>query len=201
MTSALDAIRASGVLAIVRSPDEQSARADVTALLECGVVTLEVSLVTPGALRIIADLAENRALTVGVGTVMTTSEVIAAAAAGASFVVSPSLDDEVVSATRDAGMVSMPGAGTVTEFVRATALGAHAVKVFPATVFGPTGIRATLAALPHLSLFPTGGVTLAQVDDYLAAGAAAVGMGSELVRAAKADPDEVSSRLANWRSR
>jgi 2-dehydro-3-deoxyphosphogluconate aldolase/(4S)-4-hydroxy-2-oxoglutarate aldolase len=52
-----------------------------------------------------------------------------------------------------------------------------------------------------LSLLPTGGVTLAQVDDYLAAGAVAVGMGSELVRAAKADPDGVSRRIASWRSR
>ncbi|MCY7411651.1 MAG: bifunctional 4-hydroxy-2-oxoglutarate aldolase/2-dehydro-3-deoxy-phosphogluconate aldolase [Salinibacterium sp.] len=201
MTPAVDEIRRAGVLAIVRATDERIARADVDALLACGVTALEVSLVTPGALSMIADLAGLPGLTVGVGTVMTISEVNAAAVAGATFVVSPTLNDVVVRATQAAGMASIPGAGTVTEFALATALGAALVKVFPASVFGSVGVRATLAALPHLRLLPTGGVTLAQVDDYLAAGAVAVGMGSELVRSAANAPDELAARLALWRSR
>jgi Entner-Doudoroff aldolase len=201
VNAALDAIRTAGVLAIVRARDERSARADAEALLACGVTAIEVSLVTPGALAVIAELAARPDLTVGVGTVMTTAEAESAADAGARFVVSPSLDVDVVRATLAAGMASMPGAGTVTEFVRADALGAHAVKVFPASVFGPVGVAATLAALPHLRLLPTGGVTLTQVDGYLSAGAVAVGMGSELVRVATTDPGELTRRLANWRAR
>jgi len=201
MTNPIDLIRRAGVLAIVRAENERVARAQGESLLACGVTVLEVSLVTPGALSVIAELAERPGLTVGVGTVMTTSEVDAAAAVGARFVVSPTLDGEVIRATLDLGMASIPGAGTVTEFAYATALGAHLVKVFPATVFGPVGIHAALASLPHLRLLPTGGVTLAQVDDYLAAGAVAVGMGSELVRSAKHEPDKLASHLARWRSR
>jgi len=201
MTRPVDLIRRAGVLAIVRAADERVARVDGQSLLACGVTVLEVSLVTPGALSVIAELAERPGVTVGVGTVMTTGEVEAAAAAGATFVVSPTLDSDVVRATLALGLASIPGAGSVTEFAQATTLGAHLVKVFPATVFSPVGIRATLAALPHLQLLPTGGVTLAQVDDYLAAGAVAVGMGSELVRTATKAPDELASHLARWRSR
>ena len=201
MTRPVDLIRRAGVLAIVRAADERMARVAGESLLACGVTVLEVSLVTPGALSVIAELAERPGVTVGVGTVMTTGEVEAAAAAGATFVVSPTVDGDVVRATLALGLASIPGAGSVTEFAHATTLGAHLVKVFPATVFGPVGIRATLAALPHLRLLPTGGVTIAQVDDYLGAGAVAVGMGSELVRTATKAPDELAIHLARWRSR
>ncbi|WP_158866375.1 bifunctional 4-hydroxy-2-oxoglutarate aldolase/2-dehydro-3-deoxy-phosphogluconate aldolase [Leifsonia sp. AG29] len=194
--AALEAIRRSRVIGIVRARSSAEALDDARALRGAGVSAIEISLVTPDAVDVIARLAEE-GFCIGVGTALRTEEVDAAARAGAAFVVSPNLDERVVAATLGHGLASLPGVGTVSEATRARELGADLVKLFPAVTFGPEGVKAILASLPDLQLAPTGGLSVSDVPCYLEAGAAAVGMGSGLVRAARENPEAVRRLVTN----
>lgn len=196
---ALDDVRRSRVIGIIRARSAEAARADAEALVAAGADVVEVSLVTPGALDVIAQLAELPLVTVGVGTVMNQREVRDARAAGSAFVVSPTLSAEVIGLTRDLGMASFPGAATPTEMVAAVTAGASAVKVFPASVYGPGGIANVLASLPSLQLVPTGGVAVSEMSDYIRRGAVAVGIGAGLVAAARADAPGLMQTLRSLR--
>lgn len=184
----LDVIASTRIVGIVRAASAADAVADAEALIAAGVTVVEVSLVTPDALEAIAALAASGAI-VGVGTALRPEEVDRAADAGARFVVSPNLDERVIDATTARGLASIPGAGTVSEAIRARRAGADLVKLFPATIFGPSGVAAILASLPDLPLVPTGGVAVDDIHPYLRAGARAVGMGGALVRAAREQAD------------
>ena len=116
---------------------------------------------------------------IGAGTVLSAKDAIKAIAAGAQFIISPSLDTEVIKATKDAGMVSIPGAFTPTEIVTAYNSGADIVKVFP--VPNADYIKSILAPLNHIPVMPTGGINAGNIKDYQKAGAAAYGIGSWLV--------------------
>src|SRR5271155_678878 len=122
------------VIAIVRAAAAEDARRAVTALLRAGLRAVEVSLITPGALDVIREVAGagHPGAHIGVGTVLRAHEVEQAARAGAVFVVSPTLDAEVVSATSALGLLSIPGVLTPSEAVLAMHLGADLVKLFPA---------------------------------------------------------------------
>ena len=114
---------------------------------------------------------------------------------GGTFVVSPTVDAEVIATAIDIGLSPLPGAYTPTEALTATRLGAAAVKLFPAETLGPAFVRALLAPLPDLKLVPTGGVTLARAREFAEAGAWAVGVGSPLVSGTQ-DLDSLASRAA-----
>jgi 2-dehydro-3-deoxyphosphogluconate aldolase/(4S)-4-hydroxy-2-oxoglutarate aldolase len=193
------AIRAQRVIAIVRAATAEDAHAAATALLHAGLRAVEVSLVTPGALEVISDLAGTRhpAAHIGVGTVLRPRQVADAARAGAEFVVSPTFDAEVVSATTARDLLSVPGVATPTEAVRATFLGADLVKLFPASTWSPAVMGDVLAALPDLAFVPTGGVSLDDAPAWIGAGAVAVGLGGALTRGEPGDiPGRVSALLA-----
>jgi 2-dehydro-3-deoxyphosphogluconate aldolase/(4S)-4-hydroxy-2-oxoglutarate aldolase len=193
------AIRAQRVIAIVRAATAEDAHAAATALLHAGLRAVEVSLVTPGALEVISDLAGTRhpAAHIGVGTVLRPRQVADAARAGAEFVVSPTFDAEVVSATTARDLLSVPGVATPTEAVRATFLGADLVKLFPASTWSPAVMGDVLAALPDLAFVPTGGVSLDDASAWIGAGAVAVGLGGALTRGEPGDiPGRVSALLA-----
>jgi 2-dehydro-3-deoxyphosphogluconate aldolase/(4S)-4-hydroxy-2-oxoglutarate aldolase len=100
--------------------------------------------------------------------------------AGARFVVSPGIDDGVLAAAREAGVLAMPGALTPTEVMRAVSLGAQAVKLFPASIGGPAMLRALREPFPDCAFVPTGGVSAENVGEWFEAGAHAVGAGSSL---------------------
>lgn len=196
---AIEAIRAQHVVAIVRETSEHVAYETAVSLADAGVRALEVSLVTPGALATIARLRAELAseVVVGVGTAMTVDDVVGAAEVGAEFVVSPVSDPLVIAATKAAGLGSVPGAATPTEAVSAVRAGADLVKIFPATTWSPAAVRDVLSALPDLPLVPTGGVGLEGAAEWIAAGSAAVGMGSALSRCARAHDDaRIRSLLA-----
>lgn len=153
------------------------------ALAEGGVTAIEVSTVCPGfseAIRRIAQKPGNR-IAVGAGTVLTMTELHAVVDVGASFIVSPNLNAEVVRETRRLGLASFPGAYTATEIVQAIDAGADAVKIFPAVSLGPGYVRAIRGPLPGARLVPTGGVDLGNITAWLEAGSYAVGIGSELL--------------------
>jgi 2-dehydro-3-deoxyphosphogluconate aldolase/(4S)-4-hydroxy-2-oxoglutarate aldolase len=102
-------------------------------------------------------------------------------AAGADFVVSPIADGDMIMACREAEVLVAPGAFTPTEIVAAWRAGADIVKVFPATSLGPQFFRDLRGPLPHIRLMPTGGVTLENAREFLAAGACCVGIGTALL--------------------
>ena len=166
----------SGVVAVLRLPSADLLRDVARALVAGGVIAVEVTMTTPNAIEGIARLTRelgDRAI-VGVGTVLDSQTCRKAIDAGARYVVSPAFDEAVHQATKDNSKLSMPGAMTPTEIVRAWSAGADVVKVFPSTALGPAYFRDVLAPLPHLKLMPTGGVDLGNVGDWIRAGAVCV---------------------------
>lgn len=171
----LAAILDQRTVGIVRSKNADRACETVDLLVGAGVMAVEVSLVTPGALEAISTSRERHggAAAIGVGTVLTLEDAVAAVAAGAQF-----------------------GAGTASEMLRARNAGAPLVKVFPASTWTPQSIGHLLAALPSLRLVPTGGVGLSDAPAWIQAGAVAVGVGSALSDAAHT-PEVVQAFLAS----
>jgi len=151
--------------------------------VEAGVRSLELTLTTKGALGVVERLAARvpAEVEVGVGTVLTAADVDRSVAAGARFVVSPSVDPEVIAAALRHRIASFPGAFTPTEMTAAWKAGASAVKLFPAGRLGPGFLKDVRAPLPDIPVVPTGGVDIASIGAWLAAGAVAVGMGSPLI--------------------
>jgi 2-dehydro-3-deoxyphosphogluconate aldolase/(4S)-4-hydroxy-2-oxoglutarate aldolase len=172
-----------GIVAVMRAPSKDLLPDIAQALLAGGVPTIEVTMTTPkaiAAIEMVADKFGDKAV-VGVGTVIDAATCRDAIAAGAQFVVSPTLDPYVIETTRKYGKISIPGAFTPTEILKAWSLGADVVKVFPSTALGPQYFRDLLAPLPQLRLTPTGGVDLKNTPEWIKAGAVCVGVGSALV--------------------
>ena len=168
------------VLAIVRYRRAADLARTIDALAASGIL-VEITLDTPGATEAIAA-ATARGLTVGAGTVIDAEGVRASADVGARFVVSPGLVDEVVETALALGLEPLPGIATPTELLRARALGARSVKVFPAaTLGGPAFIQALRAPFPGIGLIAVGGVDVGHIGAYLDAGADAVALGRGLV--------------------
>jgi Entner-Doudoroff aldolase len=171
------------VIAILRGDFGGRETDIVDVLVEAGIRAVEVTLNSPDAFKSIENLASRFGLktAVGAGTVRKPEEVEAAANAGAQFIVSPNLNLKVVDATRRHELVSLPGCFTPSEIVEAIDAGAHAVKLFPASCLGASFLKAMHGPLPGVQLVPVGGVTPLSAREYFAAGAWAIGAGSELV--------------------
>jgi 2-dehydro-3-deoxyphosphogluconate aldolase/(4S)-4-hydroxy-2-oxoglutarate aldolase len=166
----------------VRERSGQAALERGAALVEAGARVVEISLTTPEALDAMTELvgvAGKRAV-VGAGTVLDTEDAERSIAAGARFLVAPTLSLPVIELAAAADIAVVPGAATPTEMLAAHRAGADFVKIFPASVWTPRAVKDLLAALPQLRLVPTGGVSLDTAPDWIRAGAAAVGMGSAL---------------------
>ena len=172
-----------GVVAVIRAHSKDQLVGLTEALLAGGVSGIEVTTSTPKAIAGIEMLADRfgDSAVIGVGTVIDPATARDAIAAGAQFVVSPVLDEQIIALTRRYGKVIIPGAFTPTEILRAWTAGADVVKVFPSTVLGPGYFKDILAPLPQLRLTPTGGVDLKNAADWIKAGAVFVGVGSSLV--------------------
>jgi len=181
-----------GVVAVIRLSDPKKLHAVIEAIIQGGVRGIEITLTVPGAIDQIAMAREafGDRILLGVGSVRARAEAAAAVEAGARFVVSPIFREEVVAAAHELGVPAFPGAFTPTEIATAVRAGADIVKVFPADVVGMPFFKAVRAPMPELKLMPTGGVTLTNAADWLAAGACAVGIGSALItKSAVADGD------------
>lgn len=172
------------LIGIVRETGRDPATAALRTLADGGVEVAEVSLTTPEALQVIEQARRDGSLHVGVGTVLDAASASQAVAAGATFIVTPTVSAAVIAAGNRYGVPVVSGAATPTEIVTACEHGAALVKLFPASAFGPGAVGDILAALPQVGLVPTGGVTHDQAPDYISHGAVAVGMGSALTRGA-----------------
>ena len=175
-----------GVVAIARNLTEESVRDVADGLLRGGVRAFELTLNDPedealDALRAAARHADGTALDIGAGTVLTLEAAERAVDAGATFLVSPHVDTELIEWAVERAIPFMPGAFTPTEILAAWRAGAAAVKLFPASVAGPAFVREFRGPFPHIGLLPTGGVTVDTAPDFIRAGAVAVGLGSWLI--------------------
>ena len=177
--------------AIVRTDNQETAAQAMEAAIRGGFRIVEFTLTVPGALELIAEFAKRPQLLVGAGTVMQPSEARDAVRAGATFVVSPVVDESVIAEARRLGVASMPGVHTPTEFWRAHQAGAPLQKLFPAPGTGPAFVRSLLAPMPFLRIVPTNGVDASNVSAYFEAGILAVGFAAALF------PHE-DVRLARW---
>ncbi|MFD8863825.1 bifunctional 4-hydroxy-2-oxoglutarate aldolase/2-dehydro-3-deoxy-phosphogluconate aldolase [Streptomyces sp. NPDC059590] len=175
------AVTAQRAFGIVRTAGPREALAAAVAVLDAGLNAVEVALTTPRALSAVAELtAERPDALVGAGTVIDAPAARAAVEAGARFLVSPSLHPEVIRTGHRYGVPVFPGVATPTEMVRALEEGADALKLFPASGASPSWLRDVRAALPQAPVIPTGGVTIDNAPEWIAAGAIACGMGSAL---------------------
>lgn len=184
--------QAGPAIAILRGGTGEHVEDVVAVLVESGIRAIEITTNTPRWREGIAWAVERYgpSATLGVGTVMEPRQLDEAAAAGASFAVSPHTDPAIGERARERGLGWYPGAATPTEIVRAWRHGARAVKVFPAAQLGgPAFLRQVLAPLDFVDVVPSGGIGVEDAGDYLAAGAVAVGLGSPLVGGALSDGD------------
>jgi len=188
MDPVLGRVLESGVIAVLRARAATSVSPIARALHAGGVRALEITLTTPGAVETIAALSgADDGMLVGAGTVLDAAAARSVLDAGARFVVSPTLEPDVIRVCLDRNIPSIPGAFTPTEILAAWRAGASLVKLFPAAAVGPGFVRDLRGPLPELRIVPSGGVTLENTGEWIRAGAAAVSVGSALFAAPPAD--------------
>lgn len=190
-----------GVIPVVRAESADVAMRAIDAIKAGGVSVLEITMTVPGAIRVIEEVVKRFGdeATVGAGTVLDSETARACILSGAQFIVSPALDLDTIACCRGYSIPVMPGALTPSEVVTAWKGGADFVKVFPANALGGASyIKALKAPLPQIELVPTGGVSLNTAADFIKAGAAALGVGSDLVdtKALRAGDEKVITERA-----
>jgi 2-dehydro-3-deoxyphosphogluconate aldolase / (4S)-4-hydroxy-2-oxoglutarate aldolase len=170
------------VVAIVRRPQVDPIRC-IENLFEAGIRLVEITVDTPGAIDILKSLrsAVPSNSLLGAGTVTDVGRLDAALLAGASFIVTPNLDLDVIRISREHGIPIVPGAMTPTEIYSAVTAGADYVKVFPASALGPGYFRELRGPFAGIRLMATGGVTLENAPDFMRFGADALGIGGALI--------------------
>lgn len=182
-------IRKEKLVAILRGVTDEQLPQLLEALYAGGVrlaeITFDAKGVTPAEktaeqIGAMAKQFEGRML-IGAGTVLTARQANLAVDAGARFLISPNVDQEVITTAVKRGVVSMPGAVTPTESVNAIKMGADFVKIFPSDTLGPKYFKAICAPLSHIDFIAVGGVNEKNVADFLKAGAVGVGVGSNIV--------------------
>jgi 2-dehydro-3-deoxyphosphogalactonate aldolase len=186
------------IIAILRGVRPEESEAICAALIEAGITTVEVPLNSPQPLDSIAVLARRFGAdaTIGAGTVLRVEEVRDVANAGGRIIVSPNFDADVVAETKSLQLESWPGVFTPTECFAALKAGADGLKIFPASLVGPAGVKAIREVLPPSTrLYAVGGVAAANLGEWLAAGIDGFGVGSALYRAGRS-ASEVS-RIAH----
>ena len=178
----VDKLLAEKMMTLVRCNTQAQGQEMADALVDAGVKVIEITLTTPGALKIIEKLLKNKDLLVGAGTVRTVKDVKKVEAIGARFIVSPDTNEDVITATKKLKLVSMPGVSTPTEVGIAVDAGADILKLFPASVLGPAHLKSIREPFPNNRWCPTAGVTLESIPKWFEAGADLVGLGGPLTK-------------------
>lgn len=177
-----------GVVAVVRAENSEKAMRIVDACIEGGIPAIELTFTVPKAHKVIEDLAAKYSsdeIILGAGTVMDSETARIAMLSGAEYIVSPYFDLETVKTCNRYRVPCMPGAMTIKDVVAAMEAGADIVKIFPGDLSGPKIIKDIKGPIPYAKMMPTGGVDVDNVDQWIKAGAVAVGAGSSLTAGAK----------------
>lgn len=184
---AIRRIGAIGVIPVIRAASVEDAVLAVEAVRAGGISVIELTMTVPDAPNLIRRLVQNYGTTtlIGAGTVTNAEQAKRCIDAGAEFLVSPGLSEPVLSVAQACGKLAIPGALTPTELMAAQDNGAKIVKIFPCgNLGGPKYLQALKGPFPSVSLIPTGGVSVSNAAEFIAAGAFAVGVGGDLVDAA-----------------
>ena len=198
----------SGVIGVVRGNSRAEAIEISKALVAGGIYGIELTFTVPEAAKAIQELntefAENPDVVVGAGTVLDATTAKLAIEAGAQYIVSPSFDAGTAELCNLYQVPYLPGTLTITEITTALKAGADIVKLFPGSAVGPSYIKAVKGPLPHANIMPTGGVSYDNLDEWIKAGAVAVGAGSNLTHpfegATSADITETAAKfIARYR--
>ena len=192
----MDSVRKHKVFAVIRAENSDKALEFAGACIEGGLKLIEITFSFPEAETVIRELSEKNDIFVGAGTVLNLDMAKVAANSGAQFIVSPHTDKEIISYAKSKGLMVVSGALTSNEILTAWNLGADMVKVFPVkSVGGASYIKAIKEPLPFIEIMTTGGVTVENFQEFLQAGATAVGLSSTLTRKDKVfNPESIRQR-------
>src|SRR5437660_9321081 len=191
-----------GIVPVVRAASPREARMAADAVCEGGIPIVEITMTVPGAVDVIRELTKSGSsdVLVGAGTVVNVEAARRCLEAGAQFLVSPGLNVQVVQLAVAEGKLMMAGALTPTEVITAWEAGSDFVKVFPCGQLGGAKyIKALRGPLPQVPLVPTGGVNLHTAAEFMEAGAAALGVGGELVQSDALRPGKPEVIVENAR--
>ena len=183
------------MVAIIRSNSFEEAKNTGMALCAAGVTSIEFTTTTPQVFDLIEEFSKFPDLNVGAGTVMSENHVSSAKSAGAKFIISPHTDSLIIRKTLDLGLLAIPGVATPSDIATALTSGAKLLKLFPASHFGPSYLRAIRDPFPTASWLATGGVNLENVGDWFDAGVLGFGLGSPLVGG---EIHEIKSRVKSF---
>lgn len=181
----LNRILEAGIVAVIRADNAEKALRVIEAVRKGGIPAIEVTMTVPGAVEVIRQLAatfSEEEMLIGAGTVLDPETARACILAGAQYIVSPGFNPDTVRLCNRYQKICMPGCATVTEIISAMELGVDVVKLFPGELFGPQAIKAIRGPLPQANIMPTGGVSLDNVEQWIKAGAVAVGVGSDITK-------------------
>lgn len=195
----LKSIKDAGVVAVVRGDSKEEALKVVEAVAKGGIKIMELTMTVPNPIDVIKEVAEKYKgtdIVVGAGTVLDSETARACILAGAEFVVSPYLDIETIKLCNRYKVAVMPGIMTVKDAVTAFEYGVDVAKIFPANLYGPAVIKSFKGPLPQGDFMPTGGVSIANLHEWIEAGAVAVGTGGDLTKGAKTGDYELVEKTA-----
>jgi 2-dehydro-3-deoxyphosphogluconate aldolase/(4S)-4-hydroxy-2-oxoglutarate aldolase len=177
-----------GLVAVVRAESAEKAYRIFDACIEGGVAAIEITFTVPGAHKIIEDLAskyQSGEIILGAGTVLDPETARIAILSGAQYIVSPNINVDTIKLCNRYQVPSMPGAMTINEIILAMEAGADIIKIFPGNLFGPSIIKSVKGPIPQAQMMPTGGVEVDNVEEWIKAGAVAIGAGSSLTKGSK----------------
>jgi 2-dehydro-3-deoxyphosphogluconate aldolase/(4S)-4-hydroxy-2-oxoglutarate aldolase len=179
----IEDLKRNQLMVAIRTESAEDAYHAAMACVEGGVRFIEITFSVPGADEVIGRMSGDERVVVGAGTVLTTDDARKALKAGASYLVSPAFDEEVVMFAKKEGVVSIPGACTPTEIYRAYKAGGDIIKLFPFVEIGGLDfLKAIRGPLPFVRTMLCGGATLENISNYLAADAAAILIGAAIIR-------------------
>jgi 2-dehydro-3-deoxyphosphogluconate aldolase/(4S)-4-hydroxy-2-oxoglutarate aldolase len=187
---ALAKVHSTGIIAVIRAASGELLADVAEALVAGGVEVMEVTFTVPKAHQVLEQVSQRLGdrILLGAGTVLDTETARIALLSGAEFIVSPTVNVDVIKLCRRYDKLVLPGALTPTEVLTAWEAGADIVKIFPSDLTGPAYLKALAGPLPQVRMMPTGGVNLQTAADFLKAGAFALGIGGSLV-----DPKAVAA--------
>lgn len=192
-------IKKEKMISVIRGENQNIVEQTIDAIVEGGIHLIEITMTVPNAIELIENLIrkyENTNIIIGAGTVLDEEKAKKVINAGAKFVVSPVLDENVIKVCNENNILVIPGVATTTEAYNAMKYGAEILKLFPSNIYGPSFIKTIKGPFPNIQIIPTGGVSLENLDKWLEVGAIAVGVGGEFSKCAKEGNFEKVKELA-----